>query len=96
MSTIFYCTFSKEQSLEWQIPANGWVEIEANDIGCARDIACEKFPANARLPFGGWGEIYTEDQMIDRREHGYFKTGKLGWADETTLAWTFLDGGQAA
>ena len=96
MSTKFYCTFSKEQALHYQIPSGGWVEIEANDIGCARDIACKWFPATARLPFGGWGEIYTDEELQDRREHGYFKTGKLGWTDGTTLAWTFIGGGQAA
>lgn len=93
MSTKFYCTFSKEQSLQHQIPSGGWIEIEANSLIHASEIAFRWFPPN---PFPGYANIYTEDNMIALHERGYFRTGKLGEANDIHLTWTFIGGGQAA
>ena len=90
MSTKFYCTFSKEQSLQHQIPSGGWIEIEANSISHANEIASKWFPASRRLPFGGYADIYTEEEIADKLHAGYFKTGKLGVANEIHVAWTFM------
>ena len=96
MSSVFYMTFSKEQSLIYEIPSGGWIEIEANSVAHAHEIATRKFPATRRLPFGGYAGLYSEDEMIDKLTAGYFKTGKLGEANDTHLTWTFIGGGQAA
>ena len=65
MSTQFYCSFSAEQARQHGIP-RGVIEIHADSIQDAREIATKWFPATKDLPFGGWAEIYTDDELAQR------------------------------
>lgn len=62
MSTQFYCSFSAEQACQHGIP-RGVVEIHADSMQDAREIAEKWFPPTQALPFGGWGEIYTTTKL---------------------------------
>ena len=96
MSSTFYCTFSKEQTLTYGIPSGGWIELHANNLEDAHQIGTKWFPATRRLPFGGFAAIYTGEELGDKLRAGYFKTGKLGVANKTHMTWTFINGGTAA
>ena len=78
MSTQFYCNFSGEQARQHGIP-RGVIEIHADSLNEAREIATKWFPATADLPFGGWGEIYTITTLP-----------VLGVATTTHRTWTFI------
>ena len=91
MSTQFYCSFSAEQASQHGIP-RGVIEIHATDIQDAREIATKWFPASRALPFGGWGEIYTDDELAQRLR--FFPKGRLGVATKTHRTWIFT--GEAA
>ena len=80
MSTQFYCSFSAEQASQHGIP-RGVIEIHADSMQDAREIATKWFPASRALPFGGWGEIYTSTKLpilgVATRTHRTWKfTGK--------------------
>ena len=80
MSTQFYCSFSAEQARQHGIP-RGVIEIHADSMQDAREIATKWFPASRDLPFGGWGEIYTSTKLpilgVATRTHRTWKfTGK--------------------
>ena len=92
MSTVFYLSFSGEQAAQYGIPRGGYVEIHANNLEDARDIANKWFPPTRDLPFGGWAEIYTDDELAQRLR--FFPKGKLGVANKTHRTWIFT--GEAA
>ena len=92
MSTTFYISFSGTQAAQHGIPRGGYVEIYANNEEEAREIAAKWFPATPSLPFGAWGEMYTEDQIIEKAQ--YFPAGLIGVANETHRTWCI--GGEAA
>ena len=78
--TIFYISFSREQAVQHGIP-RGVIEIHADSMQDAREIATKWFPASRALPFGGWGEIYTSTKLpilgVATRTHRTWKfTGK--------------------
>ena len=76
--TIFYISFSREQAVQHGIP-RGVIEIHADSMQDAREIAEKWFPASRALPFGGWAEIYT-----------LTKLPILGVATRTHRTWTFI------
>ena len=92
MSTVFYLSFSGEQAAQYGIPRGGYVEIHANNLEDAREIANKWFPATRELPFGGWAEIYTEDELAQRLR--FFPKGRLGVANKHHRTWIFT--GEAA
>lgn len=92
MSTQFYCSFSAEQARQHGIPRGGYVEIHANDQNEAREVANKWFPPTRDLPFGGWAEIYTDDELAQRLR--FFPKGKLGVATKIHRTWIFT--GEAA
>ena len=92
MSTVFYLSFSGEQAAQYGIPRGGYVELHANDQNEAREVANKWFPTTRDLPFGGWAEIYTDDELAQRLR--FFPKGKLGVANKTHRTWIFT--GEAA
>ena len=91
MSTVFYLSFSGEQAAQYGIP-RGVIEIHANDQNEAREVANKWFPPTRDLPFGGWAEIYTDDELAQRLR--FFPKGKLGVATKIHRTWIFT--GEAA
>ena len=91
MSTQFYCSFSAEQARQHGIP-RGVIEIHADSMQDAREIATKWFPATKDLPFGGWAEIYTDDELAQRLR--FFPKGRLGVATKIHRTWIFT--GEAA
>ena len=59
MSTQFYCSFSAEQARQHGIP-RGVIEIHADSMQDAREIATKWFPATKDLPFGERSAITGE------------------------------------
>ena len=92
MSTQFFCSFSAGQARQHGIPVGGYVEVHATDIQDAREIATKWFPPTRDLPFGGWAEIYTDDELAQRLR--FFPKGKLGVATKIHRTWIFT--GEAA
>ena len=92
MSTQFFCSFSAGQARQHGIPRGGYVEIHANDQDEAREVATKWFPPTRDLPFGGWAELYTEDELAQSLR--FFPKGRLGVANKTHRTWIFT--GEAA
>ena len=87
MSTTFYISFSGTQAAQHGIPRGGYVEVHANSETEAREIANKWFPPTRDLPFGGWAEIYTDDELAQRLR--FFPKGRLGVANKTHRTWIF-------
>ena len=78
MSTQFYCVFGSEDAEHLGIDPKGWIEIHANSIEHAHQIAFKHFD-NPASPFPGFSAISSEPNPV-------FKAGKQGRCD-----WDVLD-----
>ena len=74
MSTVFYCVFGAEDARRIGINPKGWIEIHANNLEHAHQIAFKHFD-NPASPFPGFSAIDSEPNTV-------FVAGKQGEADE--------------
>ena len=74
MSTVFYCVFGSEDAERLGIDPKGWIEIHANSLEHAHQIAFKHFD-NQDSTFPGFSAIDSEPNPV-------FVAGKQGKADE--------------